>query len=252
MKQRGIVACAITAIIVSLALPGGASDAAEKRPKPKPAAPKVADKNPTPKVKKKLRRVKRLHTAKKIAAEKSHACSQRLQTARRIAKALDQEVLLDFSNAPLSEIVDYLETLREISIVIDDQALEDIGIGPDTPITCSFQAITLRSALALMLDRLDLDYVIRDEVLMITTKEAARSQLDPRIYPIEKRQPGRLVALIPQVIASETWRQAGGTGYITAFNGGLVVAQTDQIHAQIADFIHKLQRAADQLSAAGD
>lgn len=249
MKRRTTVVCVMTAIIANLALLGGPSVAAEKKPKPQAAPAKVVGKDPTPKVKKKVRPTNRLQIRKEPRPGKDGSCSQRLQKARRITKALDGEIMLDFNEAPLSEVVDYLETLREIPIVIDTRALDEVGLGTDTPLNVNLSGITLRSALKIMLGQLDLTYAVRDEVLMITTEEEARLQLDPRIYPIENWQPGRLVALIPQVIAPETWRQAGGTGYIAPIDGGLVVAQTDRVHGQIADFIHKLQRAADQLSA---
>ncbi len=41
---------------------------------------------------------------------------------RRIYDSLREEVLLEFNDAPLSEVVDYLKTSLEIPIVIDDRA----------------------------------------------------------------------------------------------------------------------------------
>ena len=52
--------------------------------------------------------------------------------------------------------------------------------------TSRVQGISLRSALRLMLRRIDpeLTYSIQDEVLMITTKEAAAENLVTRVYPV--------------------------------------------------------------------
>ena len=52
-----------------------------------------------------------------------------------------------------------------------------MGIGTDTPVTKNLKGITLRSALRLMLRELSLTYIIKDEVLLITTPEEAESQL---------------------------------------------------------------------------
>ncbi|MGM0487018.1 MAG: hypothetical protein ACQESR_09690 [Planctomycetota bacterium] len=221
----------------------------DKKPASKVKKPASKVKKPAPKVKKAAPKAKRLRAARPKVVKQETGRSPRLKRAREISKALDHEIMLDFDDAPLSEIVDYLETLREIPVVIDHRALDNVGLGPDTPISCGLKGISLRSALALLLSRLDLDYVIHHEVLMITTEEAARSHLDPRLYLIEDLNPDRLVELITDVIAPETWQEVGGTGTITALEGGLVIAQTDQIHAQIADFIQTLRPVAGQLLA---
>jgi hypothetical protein len=53
--------------------------------------------------------------------------------------------------------------------------LEEASISPDTPVTKSLRGITLRSALKLLLNDLDLAYVVQNGVLTITTKEEAES-----------------------------------------------------------------------------
>jgi hypothetical protein len=103
---------------------------------------------------------------------------------RRIYDALQEEILLEFNDAPLSEVVDYLATARNIPIVIDNRALDDVGLGSDTPITVNLKGITLRSALKLMLKEQQLTYVIRDEVLKITTPEEAENELLTKVYPV--------------------------------------------------------------------
>lgn len=221
----------------------------DKKPAPKIKKPASKVKKPAPKVKETAPKAKRLRAARPQVVKQATAMNPRLQRAREIAKALDGEVMLQFTEAPLSEIMDYLETLREIPIVIDHRALDNLGLTPDTPVNCDLKGISLRSALVLLLSPLDLDYVIHHEVLMITTEEAARSHLDPRLYLVEDLNPDRLVELITDVIAPETWQEVGGTGTITALEGGLVIAQTDQIHAQIVDFIQTLRPVAGQLLA---
>ena len=50
--------------------------------------------------------------------------------------------------------------------------------------TKTLRSITLRSALRLILKDLELTYVVRDEVLQITTPEDAESQLITKVYPV--------------------------------------------------------------------
>ena len=95
---------------------------------------------------------------------------------------------MEFSETPLSEVIDYLKTARNIPIIIDRPALDGIGLGSDSPITVSLNGVSLRSCLARLLDELGLDYAIANEMLVITSKEAARTQLDPRIYSTDGLQ----------------------------------------------------------------
>src|SRR5205823_11644901 len=62
--------------------------------------------------------------------------------------------------------------------------LEEASVSPDTPVTKTLRGVTLRSALRLILKDLELTYVIRDEVLQITTPEDAESQLITKVYPV--------------------------------------------------------------------
>ena len=102
----------------------------------------------------------------------------------RIVKALDETTSLEFVETPLSDVVDYLKDLHKIEIQLDTKALEDAGAGSDTPITKNLKGISLRSALRLMLGGLDLTYVIKDEVLLITTLEKAGTELVTKVYPV--------------------------------------------------------------------
>ncbi len=123
---------------------------------------------------------------------------------RKIYDALKGEILMEFTDAPLSEVVDYLKTARNIPIMIDKRALDDVGLGSDTPVTISLNGITLRSALKLMLKEMDLTYVIQDEVLKITTPEEAENELLTKVYPVAD--------LVLPIISGSRGRGGGGLG----------------------------------------
>jgi hypothetical protein len=80
--------------------------------------------------------------------------------------------------------MDYFQQLHGIEIQLDKRVLAAAGVDGDMPITRSLKGVTLRSALKLMLGDLDLTYVIRHEVLLITSKTAAESMTDIRVYPV--------------------------------------------------------------------
>ncbi len=84
----------------------------------------------------------------------------------------------------MQDAVDYLKDLHSIEIQLDTKALEEAGIGSDTPVTRTLKGISLRSALRLMLGAMDLTYVIKDEVLLITTTDVASNELVTKAYPV--------------------------------------------------------------------
>lgn len=93
----------------------------------------------------------------------------------KIWAALDEPTELNFVEQPISDVVDYLKARHEIEIQLDAKALTDAGVSTDTPITRSIKGITLRSALNLLLSELDLTYLVRNGVLMVTSNIEAES-----------------------------------------------------------------------------
>jgi hypothetical protein len=91
-----------------------------------------------------------------------------------IRAALDQKTDIKFIEKPFSGVFDDLKQRHAIEIQLDHRALDDASIPLDTPVTRSIKGVTLRSALNLMLDDLDLTYVVQNGVLMITTEAEAQ------------------------------------------------------------------------------
>ncbi len=104
----------------------------------------------------------------------------------RIRQALELPTLMDFTETPLQDAMDYLKDHHGIAIQLDTRALENAAIGSDTPITRTLTGVSLASALRLLLDDLDATYVVRDGVLLITTKDAAEKMVDLCVYNIDE------------------------------------------------------------------
>jgi hypothetical protein len=104
----------------------------------------------------------------------------------KILEQLDEPTRMDFEEMPLDEVVDYLKEFHGIEIQLDTKALDEVGIGSDTPVTSRVRGISLRSGLRLMLKGVDptLTYAIENEVLMLTTREAAEENLVTKVYPV--------------------------------------------------------------------
>lgn len=103
---------------------------------------------------------------------------------RKILAELKKPTEIDFVDTPLAEVINYLRDRHQIEIQLDKKALTNVGVDTNTPVTKSLRGISLRSALRLLLRDLDLTYVIKDEVLLITTPEQAQNDLVLKVYPV--------------------------------------------------------------------
>ena len=109
------------------------------------------------------------------------------EAEQRIEKALRSPLHstgLDFVDTPLADVITALQDDYGIPIQLDNAALEEIGVGTDEPVTVNLHNVSLRSALRLMLKNLQLTYIIRDEVLMITSPQEAEANLVVKVYPV--------------------------------------------------------------------
>jgi hypothetical protein len=102
----------------------------------------------------------------------------------KIRQALEGPTSMDFTETPLQDAIGFLRDQHGIVIQFDMRALEDEGIGSDTPITRTLKGVSLASALRLLLDDVDATFVVRDGVLLITTKGAAAKMVELRVYNI--------------------------------------------------------------------
>ncbi len=131
-----------------------------------------------------------------------------------IFQKLKTPVALKFENAPLSKVVDYLAKLADLNIYLDPQGLAEEGVSTDTPISIDLQQeVKLESALKLILPPLHLTYVVKDEVLKITSEQARNTELIVVTYNVAD-----LVIPIPNFMPS------AGMGLEGAYRNAMATA----------------------------
>jgi hypothetical protein len=125
-----------------------------------------------------------------------------------IRAALDQVTDVDFTEKPFSGVIDDLKQRHGIEIELDTRALDNASIPRDTPVTRSINGVTLRSALNLLLDNLDLTYVVQNGVLMITTKEEAQKlQSTPFSLQTAMWLTVAAAVLLGAILSDRAWRR---------------------------------------------
>ena len=119
--------------------------------------------------------------------------SPQTMTSAEIERLLDQKRDMVFEDATLENLRAFLES-NGISAIFDTRALDDMGIGTDTPFTFRQHAIRLRDGLKFVLDPLDLTWTPRNGRLVISTQEEeeSRDRLITKVYDVRN-----LVELVP-------------------------------------------------------
>jgi len=177
---------------------------------------------------------------------------------KAILKVLDTVGTADFENQPLQDVLDYLQKKWGVTIVVDQAALAEAGITntSETTVKCKIARASNRTILRKILADLGVTYIVKDEVIQVTSIARARETLSARAYYVgdligftDQRfgsyvtrlqalaQLQQLAVLITQTIEPDTWMVNGKDGLGTiAFDPitmSLVVRQTADVHYKL-------------------
>ena len=115
-----------------------------------------------------------------------------------IEQKLKMPVQMKYQDRPLAEVMDTLSEIAGINIHLDPRGLSQEGVSSDTPVTLNLKnELSLKSALNLILTPLHLSYVIKDEVLKITSEQLRDGEIYPLTYYVAD-----LVTPIPNFVPS--------------------------------------------------
>ncbi len=176
------------------------------------------------------------------------------EVEKRFEESMSQRVSGRFHQIPLDEAIVQLSEQVSFPIAIDRRSLEELGLTSDVPVTATFDDISFRSALKLLLRELDLTYTLQGETLLITSIEAAEQNLRARIYWLEgtgipRGEFNEIVGAIETSIASDTWESLGGPSTVTWLQSGqgnrpsLLINTTDKVHEQIQSLLDVMRQS---------
>ena len=141
-------------------------------------------------------------------SRKKYAGDSRIRRSERkmdIERKLKTPVSANFQDMPLNEVLHQLARLAAINLHLDPKGLTEEGVAPDTPVTLNLdQEVSLKSALKLILEPLRLNYVIKDEVLKVTSEQLRDNEVYTVLYGV-----GDLVIPIPNFVPNNRMGLAG-------------------------------------------
>lgn len=185
-------------------------------------------------------------TRTRSAANSARVIADPPQAVARIRAALGEETTQTFIQTPLNEALVQLSRMHDIPILIDVRALEEIGLSADQPVTLDLKQVSLRSFLRLMCRPLDLTYMVSNEVLQITTVEAAEQSLTTEAYPFPKMladKSDQVMEALASTVRPDSWEEQGGPCRVKAVGHVLVISGTEVVHESVREFFEKLQLA---------
>ncbi len=188
-------------------------------------------------------------------------CAGATVKEREIERKLMQPVSVNLHDVPLREVIDDLRSWQSVNVYVDTAALEAEEISLDHPITAMLENVSLKSTLKLILKQAHLTYVVKDEVLQITTERGARGKMQSVVYTVadllkddlhcantpettKKSPEAALIKLITTTICPTEWCESGGPGIIVfePITCRLLVSQTADVQEQVADLLAGLRR----------
>lgn len=157
------------------------------------------------------------------------------------AKAVDPDTMLtqrvqaEFVDTPLRDVIDFLANQTQGPILFDQPEMDAIGIAADAPVTANDEG-TLHDVLSRILKAKGLSHIVRHDVVLITSAEAAASKyLQTRAYRLRRRVGfDKLVDGITTTVAPDSWADVGGPASVAPLAvGGLLVRQSWAAHREI-------------------
>ncbi len=182
--------------------------------------------------------------------------TQRSPDDQAIDNALQSRRAWKFTETPLSEVRAEFVKALQINIAFDTSALEIAAITPDSPVSLDLRDASAKTALSLVCRQLDLEWVVRDGVLLVTTTEEVEQHLETRVYDVAAICPAfdaegieqpfdrdSLIEMITSVVAATSWLESGASPfgeYDPGHSRALVIPQTREVHELIEPLLARL------------
>jgi hypothetical protein len=154
---------------------------------------------------------------------------------------------VDYKGVPLVRLLTELTQWTTIPITLDADALHEMNIAADVPVTVTVKDTTVGGVLDEVLQPLKLSYSIVGHQLLIgrpPTDELRRVRYN--VSDLAGDSPEgmtQFAALVHAMIEPTSWKEARGAGTSRWSDGALVIEQNESAHAQMIVFCEKLRLA---------
>ena len=171
---------------------------------------------------------------------------------KKILEALNKPMNVVLKDSTLEDVVKFLQDKAGVTIVVPQAILEEKNITYKVPVSVDLKNVTLRTILKKTLADVGLVYIVKDNVIQVTTEERAKQTLTTRAYymgdlllltsvdPLRRnaqqaqaiRTINDIIGVIVGTIEPDSWWVNGGPGRIVFDPSSmtLIVSQTAEMH----------------------
>jgi RNA polymerase sigma factor (sigma-70 family) len=157
------------------------------------------------------------------------------QRSDAIARALNEEIEIDFNQVPLDQALQSIAGKLKIggTATFDSKGLEGAGLTTDEPITLSATQIRGEDAIQRILEPRNLSYRLDRGMLEVFHIQDSQNQLIVQVYPLDwiGLDATSGLTLIRNTVAPDAWDTQGGAGSITPLQG--TADGEDRMHALV-------------------
>lgn len=192
-----------------------------------------------------------------------------------VSKLNTMTTSLDFTDAEMTDVIDFISQLTAINFVIDQRVYRDLR-PEDLKVTIAVKDVPIRTALRLILGLRGLTAEYRDGALLVMPKKSLEEEVYLKMYDVRDlmfriqdfpgpeislkstedasvsaafeeagtakfEDPNFIVDIIKQNCGSDTWDRVEGTSIAMAAGGVLLVNQSKAVHKEIAKLINLLR-----------
>jgi len=157
---------------------------------------------------------------------------------------LSKPITLDIRNQPLSELAAKMSEVTKTNVLIDEQAIRDLGLSPNFSITVNLPELPIVNAAIVALKPYSLIISIQSNAIVITTMNSANANANLLLASYNTGTVNRdlLWTALHETISPSSWQALGGSGTIDKSQSGkLQVRQTLDNHLGIAQLLSDLQ-----------
>jgi hypothetical protein len=148
---------------------------------------------------------------------------------------------------PLDQVVRQLGKVSGVPIELDSAALAADGSDPKMPVTVPDRQVSLRAALRLVANSAEVIFDEREGTILFTTPDVSDTSLVTRYYPLPSLPSGAVASddewaeAISSSVCPSSWEDVGGPGHYDVLPGAVLVTNTVEIHARLADFFEQIR-----------
>lgn len=188
----------------------------------------------------------------KELSEKRSAGVKMTDVEKAIMKSLNTSIAVEYEGEKFEDVVDHLRKVTGLPISVDKRSLEEANVTYETPVKLKMKA-TARTVLKRIFAEMNLSYVIKEETVLVLTRERASRETVTRSYylgdlvgvvgmgidPITSQlvmleRANQLINLITQKVDRNSWQlnNPDAAGQITFHPAtmSLIVKQTAEWH----------------------